>query len=79
MYWIEYNRFIYLGSYSRPHIIGIKACWFGYNPYLYIFCSRLSWFYTFIPQFLLHFSLYCFIFMLEEENVECERVGEILI
>ena len=29
MYWIEYKRFICLGSYSRPHIIGIKACWFG--------------------------------------------------
>ena len=29
MYWIEYKLFVYLGSYSRPHIIGIKASWFG--------------------------------------------------
>ena len=29
MYWIEYKRFICLDSYSRPHIIGIKVCWFG--------------------------------------------------
>ena len=29
MYWIEYKLFVFLGSYSRPHIIGIKAGWFG--------------------------------------------------
>ena len=29
IYWIEYKLFICLGSYSRPHIIGIKAGWFG--------------------------------------------------
>ena len=31
MYWIKYKRFSCLGSYSRPHIIGIKACWFGFE------------------------------------------------
>ena len=31
MYWIEYKLFIYLGSYSRPHIIGIKVDWFGFD------------------------------------------------
>ena len=29
MYWIEYKLSVCLGSYSRPHIIGIKAGWFG--------------------------------------------------
>ena len=38
MYWIEYKLFVCLGSYSRPHIIGIKAGWFGlvwFNSWLY--------------------------------------------
>ena len=29
MYRIEYKFFVYLGSYSRPNIIGIKVGWFG--------------------------------------------------
>ena len=28
MYWIEYKFFVYLGSYSRSYIIGIKVDWF---------------------------------------------------
>ena len=52
MYWIEYKLFVFLGSSSRPHIIGIKAGWFGFEKasFLQHICNQSRYTITTFPK-----------------------------
>ena len=63
MYWIDYKLFVCLGSYSRPHIIGIKAGWFGKS----LFIKTISKSLLFIKEIAFRIHFYSKYF---EENID---------